>query len=59
MYSYDNEPPSTFLTSNCYPTQDITKMDEYSVLQNLISGKHISVYIKFYCLMFKMFKLYL
>lgn len=53
MYSYDDKPLSIFPTANCYPAQDITKMDEYSVLQHLISGKNILIYIKFYPLMFK------
>lgn len=38
MYSYDEEPLTVFPTSNCYPPQDITKIDEFSVLQHLISG---------------------
>jgi len=41
MYSYDEEPLSVFPTFDCYPTQDISKIDEFSVLQHLISGKDI------------------
>jgi len=41
MYSYDEEPLSVFPTSNCYPLQDPEKIDEFSVLQNLISGKFL------------------
>ncbi|CAI6357408.1 unnamed protein product [Macrosiphum euphorbiae] len=37
MYSYDEEPLSVFPTVDCYPTQDISKIDEFSVLQHLIS----------------------
>jgi len=41
MYSYDEEPLSVFPTVDCYPTQDISKIDEFSVLQHLISGEDI------------------
>ncbi|XP_050425682.1 histone deacetylase 6-like [Adelges cooleyi] len=37
MYSYDEQPPSVFPTRNCYPTQDMSKIDEFSVLHHLIS----------------------
>uniref|UniRef100_A0A2S2P6Q3 Histone deacetylase 6 n=1 Tax=Schizaphis graminum TaxID=13262 RepID=A0A2S2P6Q3_SCHGA len=37
MYSYYEEPLSVFPTFDCYPTQDISKIDEFSVLQHLIS----------------------
>jgi len=40
MYSYDEEPLSVFPTSNCYPPQDITKINQFSVLQRLISGNN-------------------
>lgn len=45
VYSYDEEPLSVFPTRNCYPSQDITKIDEFSILQHLISGK-IFMYLK-------------
>lgn len=41
MYSYDGEPQIEFPTFDCYPLQDTTKIDEFSVLQHLISGKDI------------------
>jgi len=41
MYSYYEEPLTVFPTFDCYPTQDISKIDENSVLQHLISGKDI------------------
>jgi len=41
MYSYDEEPLSVFPTSNCYPPQDITKINQFSVLQRLISGMQL------------------
>ncbi|VVC27104.1 Hypothetical protein CINCED_3A008507 [Cinara cedri] len=37
LYSFNDEPLSVFPTANCYPTQDETKVDEFSVLQHLIS----------------------
>lgn len=41
LYSYDDEPLSVFPTANCYPTQDTSKIDEFSVLQHLISGEDL------------------
>lgn len=55
MYSYDEEPLSEFPTFNCYPTQDISKIDEFSVLQHLISGEDkfkCAFNILFQCLKF-------
>jgi len=59
MYSYDEEPLSVFPTANCYPTQDISKIDEFSVLQHLISGKDIFKYVKYFHPIFKINNLYL
>lgn len=41
LYSYDQEKKSVYPTVDCYPTQDISKIDEFSVLQHLISGETI------------------
>lgn len=59
MYSYDDEPLSVFPTRDCYPPQDISKIDEFSVLEHLISGKNHVMLFVFYNLILKKFNLYL
>lgn len=40
-YSFNEVLLTVFPTSNCCPIQDVTKIDEFSVLQHLISGENI------------------
>ncbi|XP_050531171.1 histone deacetylase 6 isoform X2 [Daktulosphaira vitifoliae] len=37
VYLYNEQPLSVFPTRNCYPLQDLSKIDDFSVLQHLIS----------------------